>query len=63
VGKSANKARALAALARRRRAARRLSSIKAARTLEELADRCERVIEQITKRVRGEKITDRLAAQ
>ena len=33
--------------------------LKAARALEELADRCEKVIEQIRKRIKGEKITDR----
>ena len=49
---------------RRQGAARRgrgaQAKLKAARKLEELADRCEKVVEQIQKRVMGEKITDRL---
>ena len=52
-------ARKLAATARRRargRGAR--AKLRAARKLEELADRCEKVTEQINKRVNGEKITD-----
>jgi len=36
--------------------------LKAAKALEELADRCEKVCEQIVKRVSGEKITDRLVS-
>jgi hypothetical protein len=32
--------------------------LRAAAAVEELADRCEKVGEQITKRVKGEKITD-----
>ena len=36
------------------------AKLKAARQLEQLADRCEKVVEQITKRLKGEKITDRL---
>ena len=40
--------------------ARRRAELKAARKLDELADRCEKVVEQITKRLKGEKITDRL---
>ena len=54
-------ARKLAATARRRargRGAR--AKLRAAHKLEELADRCEKVTEQINKRVNGEKITDRL---
>jgi hypothetical protein len=54
---------ASAAEARRRargRSAQR--KLKAARQLEQLADRCERVAEQIHKRIKGEKITDRLVS-
>ena len=61
--KSVKEARALAAAARRSargRGAR--AKLKAARALEELADRCEKVCEQIVKRVNGEKITDRLVS-
>jgi IS5 family transposase len=61
--RSVKEARALAATARRRargRGAR--TKLKAARALEELADRCEKVTEQITKRINGEKITDRLVS-
>jgi transposase, IS5 family len=61
LAKSVKEARRLAADARRRargRGAR--AKLKAARKLEELADRCEKVTEQITKRITGEKITDRL---
>jgi transposase, IS5 family len=60
---SIKEARALAATARRKargRGAR--AKLKAAQALEELADRCEKVTEQITKRVKGEKITDRLVS-
>ena len=60
---SIREARKLAATARRRargRGAR--AKLKAAQALEELADRCEKVTEQITKRVNGEKITDRLVS-
>ena len=60
---SIKEARKLAATARsraRRRGAR--VKLKAAQALEELADRCEKVTEQITKRVNGEKITDRLVS-
>ena len=59
--RSVREARKLAATARRRargRGAR--AKLKAARALEELADRCEKVTEQIRKRIKGEKITDRL---
>src|ERR1700677_4304628 len=60
---SIREARKLAATARSRargRGAR--AKLKAAQALEELADRCEKVTEQITKRVNGEKITDRLVS-
>jgi len=59
--RSVKEARRLAAAARRRargRGAR--AKLCAAARLDELADRCEKVAEQIVKRVRGEKITDRL---
>jgi IS5 family transposase len=58
---SIREARKLAETARRRargRGAR--SKLRAADKLQELADRCEKVTEQIKKRVKGEKITDRL---
>jgi IS5 family transposase len=61
LARSVREARRLAAVARRKargRGAQR--KLKAARKLEELADRCEKVVEQITKRIKGEKITDRL---
>ena len=61
LAKSLKEARRLAAEARRRARGRGAQAkLKAARKFEELADRCEKVVEQITKRVRGEKITDRL---
>ena len=59
--KSVKEARRRAAQARRRARGRGAQAkLKAARKFEELADRCEKVVEQITKRVKGEKITDRL---
>jgi IS5 family transposase len=61
--KSVKEARALAALARRRargRGAR--AKLGAAAALEEMADRCEKVAEQITKRVAGEPIKDRIVS-
>ena len=61
LAKSVKEARRLAAEARRRARGRGAQAkLKAARKLEELADRCEKVVEQIQKRVMGEKITDRL---
>jgi IS5 family transposase len=60
---SIREARTLAATGRRRargRGAR--AKLRAAHQLEELADRCEKVTEQINKRVKGEKITDRLVS-
>jgi IS5 family transposase len=60
---SVKEARALAATARRRARGRGAKAkLRAARALEELADRCEQVTEQIHKRVNGEKITDRLVS-
>ena len=63
LARSVREARRLAAEARRRargRGAQR--KLKAARALEQLADRCEKVTQQIHKRVKGEKITDRLVS-
>jgi IS5 family transposase len=61
LAKSIKEARALAAEARRRARGRGAQAkLKAARKYEELADRCQKVVEQIRKRVKGEKITDRL---
>ncbi len=61
LAKSVREARRLAAQARRGARGRGAQAkLKAARQLEELADRCEKVVEQIKKRVVGEKITDRL---
>jgi IS5 family transposase len=60
---SVREARALAAAARRNARGRGAKAkLKAAKALEELADRCEKVTEQIQKRVKGEKITDRLVS-
>jgi IS5 family transposase len=61
--RSVKEARKLAATARRRARGRGAQAkLKATRALEELADRCEKVIDQINKRVKGEKITDRLVS-
>jgi hypothetical protein len=60
---SVREARALAAQARaaaRGRGAR--AKLRAAQQLEELADRCQRVVTQIQQRSRGEKIADRLVS-
>ena len=63
LGRSVKEARRLAAQARRRARGRGAQAkLKAARQLEELAERCEKVVEQIKKRVKGEKITDRLVS-
>jgi transposase, IS5 family len=61
LAQSVKEARRLAASARRKargRGAR--AKLRAARKLDELADRCEKVAKQIRQRVQGEKITDRL---
>ncbi len=59
--RSVKEARRLAATARRRARGRGAQArLRAAAKLDELADRCEKVAEQICKRVHGEKITDRL---
>src|SRR5512133_1088774 len=63
MARSIREARALAAQARaaaRGRGAR--SKLRAARQLEELAGRCQRVATQIQQRLRGEKISDRLVS-
>ena len=63
LAKSVKEARRLAAEAKRRARGRGAKAkLKAARSLEQLADRCEQVVEQITKRVKGEKIIDRLVS-
>jgi IS5 family transposase len=64
LGRSVREARRLAKLARSRargRGAKR--KLQAAAKLEQLADRCEQVASQITKRVQGEPIRDRIAAR
>jgi IS5 family transposase len=61
--KSVKEARTLAAIARSRargRGAR--AKLRAAAALEQLADRCEKVARQITKRVAGEPISDRIVS-
>ena len=61
--RSVKEARTLAALARRRargRGAR--AKLQAAAALEQFADRCEKVAQQITKRVAGEPIKDRIVS-
>jgi IS5 family transposase len=61
--KSLREARALARVARRRargRGAR--AKLRAAAALEEMADRCEKVAQQITKRMAGEPITERIVS-
>ena len=58
---SIKEARRLAATARRKARGRGAQAkLRAARALDELADRCEKVATQIGQRVRGEKITNRL---
>lgn len=59
--RSVKEARRLAAAARfKARGRGAQAKLRAARKLDELADRCEKVAKQINQRVRGEKITDRL---
>jgi IS5 family transposase len=61
LARSVGEARRLAARARRRARGRGAQAkLRAAAKLDELADRCRRVADQIVERVRGEKITDRL---
>ena len=58
---SIKEARRLAATARRKARGRGAQAkLRAARALDDLADRCAKVATQITQRVRGEKISDRL---
>jgi len=61
--KSVKEARALAAIAKRRARGRGAQAkLRAAARLDELADRCEKVAQQITKRVAGEPINDRIVS-
>jgi transposase, IS5 family len=61
LAQSIKEARRLATTARRKARGRGAQAkLRAARALDELADRCAKVAKQITQRVRGEKITDRL---
>jgi IS5 family transposase len=63
LSKSVTEARRLAAVARRKargRGAR--AKLRAAAALEEMADRCEKVARQITRRVAGEPIKDRIVS-
>jgi IS5 family transposase len=61
--KSIREARTLAAVARRRARGRGAQAkLRAAAQFEELADRCEKVAQQIAKRVAGELITDRIVS-
>jgi transposase, IS5 family len=63
IKRSVSEARRLAAAARRSARGRGAQAkLRAAGTLQELADRCARVAEQIDRRVRGLKITDRLVS-
>jgi transposase, IS5 family len=63
LARSAREAKRLAATARRRARGRGARArLRAAAELEELAGRRERVAEQIARRLRGEKITDRLVS-
>ena len=63
LARSVKEARRLAAEARRRARGRGAQAkLKAARKLEQLADRCEKVVQQIKQRIAGEKITDRLVS-
>jgi IS5 family transposase len=60
---SVTEARKLAIVARRRARGRGANAkLKAAAKLEELADRCEKVVRQIRQRVAGERITDRIVS-
>jgi IS5 family transposase len=61
--RSIKDARRLAQAARRRARGRGAKTkLKAARRLEELTDRCEKVASQIRQRIAGEKITDRIVS-
>jgi len=61
IARSAKEAKRLAAPARRSaRGPGAKAKLRAAETLEQLANRCGKVAEQIDRRIRGLKITDRL---
>lgn len=61
--RSVKETRRLVAIARRRARGRGAKAkLEAAAKLEEIADRCEKVARQITKRVKGEPITDRIVS-
>src|SRR5215216_4454145 len=61
--KSVKEARTLAAVARRRARGRGAQAkLRAAAALEQMANRCEKVAQQITKRVAGEPIKDRIVS-
>ena len=63
ISRSATEAKRLAAAARRSARGRGAKAkLRAANALEQLADRCAKVAEQIDRRVRGLKITDRLVS-
>jgi transposase, IS5 family len=63
ISRSAKEAKRLAAAARRSARGRGAKAkLRAANALEQLADRCGKVAEQIDRRVRGLKITDRLVS-
>jgi len=63
LGRSVREARRLAKLARSRARGRGAKGkLKAAAKLEQLADRCEKVASQITKRVKGEPIRERIVS-
>jgi transposase, IS5 family len=63
LGRSVTEARRLAALARRKARGRGAQAkLRAAARLEQLADRCTKVAEQIKRRVAGETITDRIVS-
>jgi len=63
LARSVTEARRLATVARRKARGRGASAkLKAAKTLEQLADRCERVARQIKQRVVGEPIEDRIVS-
>jgi IS5 family transposase len=63
LGRSIKEARRLAAVARRRARGRGAqANLKAAGKLEELADRCEKITQQIKQRVAGKPIKDRIVS-
>jgi len=63
LGRSVREARRLAKVARSKARGRGAKAkLKAAAKLEQLADRCEKVASQITKRVQGEPISDRIVS-